>query len=175
MPHYQVESILKELEIPYTLVRPGFFMQNLTTTHLSEIRDENMVFVPTGNGKTNFIDVRDIGEIIALMFLDTKHLNEAYTITGETSYSYKEIAAHLSKHLHRNKEFINPNIIRFVTYHLRHGRKLGMTLVMLVLYSVVKSGNGDISTDTANTILGRKTLSIDAFIQDHKALLNGTE
>ncbi len=174
IPHYKVESFLKELEIPFTFVRPSFFMQNLTTTHLSEIRDEGMIFVPTGSGKTNFIDVRDIGEIIALMFLDTKHVNKAYTITGDTSYSYKEIADHLSKQLDRNIKFVNPNLIKFVSYHLRHGRKLGMTIVMLVLYSVVKSGNGDISTDTSSTILGRNTLTLDEFIQDNKALLNGT-
>lgn len=174
VPHYKVESFLKELEIPYTFVRPSFFMQNLTTTHLAEIRDENMVFVPTGDGKTNFIDVRDIGEIIALLFLDTKHVNKAYTLTGETSFSYKEIAEHLSKHLHRKIEFINPNPVRFLVYHLRQGRKLGMTMVMLVLYSVVKSGSGDITTDTSSALLGRKSLSLDEFIQDNKALLNGT-
>jgi uncharacterized protein YbjT (DUF2867 family) len=173
VPHYKVEVFLRELEIPYTFVRPSFFMQNLTTTHLSEIRDDKMVFVPTGKGKTNFIDVRDIGEVMALMFFDNKHQNQAYTITGDRSYSYQEIADYLTDGLGRKIEFINPNPLKFVAFHLKSGRKLAMTLVMLALYSVVKSGNGDISTTTSEEILGRKTRSLEEFIQDHKSLILG--
>lgn len=173
VPHYKIEKFLKELEIPYTFVRPGFFMQNLTTTHLPEIRDKQMVFTPTGKGRTNFIDVRDIGEIIALMFLDKKHLNKAYTVTGEKSYSYHEIASILTSGLGVNIEFINPHPIQFLRFHLRRGRKLAMTLVMLALYSVVKSGKGDISTTTSEEILGRKTIGLEEFIKDHKSLFFG--
>jgi uncharacterized protein YbjT (DUF2867 family) len=175
VPHRKVEDFVRELEIPYTFVRPSFFMQKLTTTHLSEIRDERMVFVPTGKGRTNFIDVRDIGEVMARMFFDKKHINQAYTITGEISYSYKEVAEHLTKGLGRDILFINPNPISFVSHHLKKGRALAMTLVMLALYSVVKSGNGDISTSTSQEILGRKTRSLDEFIEDHKSLLTGQE
>lgn len=62
VPHYKVEQAILELGIAYTFIRPSFFMQNLTTTHLPEIRDEARIFVPAGDGSTNFIDVRDIGE-----------------------------------------------------------------------------------------------------------------
>jgi uncharacterized protein YbjT (DUF2867 family) len=173
VPHHKVEVLLQKLQIPYTFVRPSFFMQNLTTTHLQEIKDDKRVFVPTGKGRTNFIDVRDIGEIMALMFLDERHLNHAYTITGERSYSYREIADALTEGLGRNIAFINPNPLRFVAYHLKRGRKLAMALVMLALYSVVKSGHGDITTTTSEEILGRKTRSLKEFIQDHKSLLIG--
>ncbi|MGM0432917.1 MAG: NmrA family NAD(P)-binding protein [Spirochaetota bacterium] len=175
IPHHKVEMLLKELEIPHTFVRPSFFMQNLTTTHLAEIRDDRMVFVPTGSGKTNFIDVRDIGEIISYMFLDERHLNKAYTVTGDQSYSYREVADHLSRGLGTNIRFVNPNPVRFLYYHLKHGRTLGMTLVMLVLYLVVKRGLGDITTTTSEEILGRKPRSLDTFIEDHRALLLGTQ
>lgn len=173
VPHHQVELLLRKLGLPYTFVRPSFFMQNLTTTHLSEIRDEKMVFVPTGKGKTNFIDVRDIGEVMALMFFDNKHLNKAYTITGERSYSYQQIADYLTVGLGAEIIFINPNPLRFVAFNLKRGRKLAMTMVMLALYSVVKSGKGDITTFTSEEILGRKTIGLEEFIHDHKNLLLG--
>jgi nucleoside-diphosphate-sugar epimerase len=149
-------------------------MQNLSTTHLSEIRDGKMLFVPAGKGKTNFIDVRDIGEITALMFLNEKHLNKAYTVTGERSVSYQEVADCLSEGLGVHITYVNPGPLRFVSFHLKRGRKLAMTLVMLALYSVVKSGNGDITTRTSEEILGRKTRNLEWFIQDHKHLFLGT-
>jgi uncharacterized protein YbjT (DUF2867 family) len=173
VPHYDVERGCIEMELPYTFVRPSFFMQNLTTSHLPEIRDEHRLMVPAGKGKTNFIDVRDIGEVMAKMFLDDSHIRKAYTITGQTSYGYEEIAQRLSVGLNRPIRYANPGILRFLAYHLARGRKLAMTLVMLALYTVVRLGKGDISTSTSEEILGRKPRSLDEFIQDHRSILLG--
>lgn len=172
IPHFKVEESIRELKIPYTFIRPSFFMQNLTTTHLSEIQNEGIIFVPAGEGKTNFIDVRDIGEIIAKTFLSQNYLNKAYTITGEKSYSYQEVAESLSLGLDTKIKYINPNPLSFVIGSLKRGRKLTMTLVMLALYSVVKSGKGDITTTVSQDILERKPISLQEFIKDHKLLLS---
>lgn len=174
VPHYDVEQTCISLGLPYTFIRPSFFMQNLTTTHLKEIRDDKMVFVPTGKGKTNFIDVRDIGEVMAKMLMDDEKIGKAYTITGEKSYSYKEIAEHLSIGLGEEIRFVNPGIPRFIARNLREGRKFMMTLVMVALYTVVKLGKGDITTDESEKILGRKTRSLDDFIADNRNLLKGS-
>jgi len=175
IPHNKVEHYLKELEIPYTFIRPSFFMQNLTTTHLPEIRDEQIFHVPTGKGKTNYIDVRNIGEIIALMFENKKHLNQAYTITGEISYSSQEIAEKLSQGLGRTIEFTNPRGLSFVFYHLKRGRKLSMALVMLTLYSIVKNGKADSTTNTSRELLGKEPISLEQFIEDHKSIFLGEQ
>src|SRR6056297_1635037 len=63
VPHYKIEKYIKEADIPYTFLRPSFFMQNLSTTHRLEIKENNEIFIPAGNGRTNFIDVRDIAEV----------------------------------------------------------------------------------------------------------------
>ncbi|AHC14054.1 NmrA family NAD(P)-binding protein [Salinispira pacifica] len=173
VPHYDVEQGCIEMNLPYTFVRPSFFMQNLTTTHLPEIRDEKRLMVPAGKGRTNFIDVRDIGEVMAKMFFDPSNIRKAYTITGQTSFSYQEIADHLTNGLGTPIRYAKPGMIRFVAYHLKRGRKLAMTLVMLALYTIVRLGKGDISTDTAEKILGRKPRTLDEFIADNRALLLG--
>jgi len=48
-----------------------------------------------------------------------------------------------------------------------------MILVMLALYTVVRFGKGDITTDTAQELLQRPPLSLDAYITDHKTLFRG--
>ncbi len=37
-PHYKVEKYIKESGVPYTFLRPSFFMQNLNSTHRDDIR-----------------------------------------------------------------------------------------------------------------------------------------
>jgi len=173
VPHNKVEGYLKKLNLPYTILRPSFFMQNLTTIHLEEIQKENQIFVPTGRGKTNFIDVRDIGEVTARVFTGDNHLFQEYTITGEHSYTYKEVARILSSELNRKISFVNPNPLSFVLYHIKKGRKPGMALVMLALYSVIKSGRGDISTSTTEELLERSPICLKDFIIHHKSILTG--
>lgn len=173
VPHQKIENLLNELVIPSTMVRPSFFMENLTTTHLTEIRDEGRLFIPAGNGRTNFIDGRDIGEIAANTLLEPGHIGMGYTITGPESFSYHQIASKLSSALGRPIEYTNPNPFWFIGYHLKKGRSLSMTLVMLALYSVVKSGNADITTSTSEEILGRPPRSLDQFIADNSSSFNG--
>ena len=62
VPHHGIEVLLKKSTLAWTLLRPSFFMQNLSTTHASDIRDRDEIYVPAGRGRTNFIDVADIGE-----------------------------------------------------------------------------------------------------------------
>lgn len=173
VPHRAAEDYLMELGLPYTIVRPSFFMQNLTTTHLAEIRDERRLFVPAGAGRTNFIDARDLGELCAALFEGEGHIGKAYTATGERSYSYGEVAERLSAALGTAIRYESPGPLRFLAYHLSRGRKLGMSAVMLALYSVVRFGKGDIGTGTTAELLGRAPRSLDAFIADHREALRG--
>lgn len=173
VPHYKVEQYCISLDLPYTFIRPSFFMQNLTTTHLSEIRNEKRVYVPAGEGKTNFIDVRDIAEIAAVLLTEEGHLGKGYTITGEKSYSHREIAAQLSAGLDEQITFTSPSPIRFIIHHLRRDTGFSMALLMVTIYSIVRFGKGDVSTETSEKILARKTRSLEEFIQDHKEILKG--
>ena len=169
VPHRKVELALHELAIPHSLLRPSFFMQNLTTTHLPEIRDENQLMIPAGKGKTNFIDGFDIACCAAEILLKPNLHNKAYTVTGLQSYSYQEIADKLSQVLGRTITYKNPGALGFLAYH-RKKRALGMSLVMLALYSIVKLGKGDITTTDTEIILQRKPKDLTTFLLDHRHL-----
>jgi len=173
LPHNAVEQACKALDLPATIIRPSFFMQNLTITHLVEIRDERTVYTPTGEGRTNFIDARDIGDIAARILLDPSHIGKAYTVTGARSYSYGQVAEELSVSLDDDIRFANPGPIWFIAAHLRKGRSLKMTLVMLFLYTTVKLGRGDITTNDAESLLGRPPRSLRDFLADYKGCLSG--
>ena len=60
VPHAKVEKLLLNGPVDYTLLRCGFFRQNLSTTHRQDIQTFDDIFIPAGKGKTAFIDVRDI-------------------------------------------------------------------------------------------------------------------
>ena len=66
VPHAKIEQLLQAGPATYTLLRAGFFMQNLSTTHRRDIVENDDVFIPAGKGKTAFVDTRDLAAVAAL-------------------------------------------------------------------------------------------------------------
>ncbi len=167
-PHYRVEKYIKEVGLPYTFLRPSFFMQNLTTTHLKEIKENDEIFIPAGNGKTNFIDVRDIAEVAFLALTENGHMNKAYELTGKKALSYYEIANILTDKLNRKITYKDPSIINFYKRKKKEGMNTGKIIVMIGLYTVAKFGMADSTTNEINKLLNRDPISFSEFVEDHK-------
>lgn len=89
-------------DMEYTLLRASFFMQNLLEVHRPDIVEHGEIFVPAGNGKTSFVDARDIGEAAAIVLTESGHVNQAYDLTGPEALDYGEVATIFSDVLGRS-------------------------------------------------------------------------
>jgi uncharacterized protein YbjT (DUF2867 family) len=169
-PHYAIEQVLRATSMKWTFLRPSFFMQNLTTTHREEIARRNEIFVSAGDGKTNFIDVQDIGEAAARVLLEAeKHSNAAYSLTGSTSYTYPEIAALLTKELGRRIVYANPSKLHFfLRKWLQERIPLMFVLVMIYLYHQTINGKADSYSPDLEWLLGHPPTSIEDFLERNK-------
>ena len=92
-PHHAVERHLRKRKAPYTFLRPNFFMQNLSTVYRDGIRERSEIYLPAAGAHTAFIDARDIGRVAARVFTEPGHLGRAYTLSGEQSLTYNQVAA----------------------------------------------------------------------------------
>ncbi|MEO0565861.1 MAG: SDR family oxidoreductase, partial [Chloroflexota bacterium] len=134
IPHAKIEAALRDSGLPWTFLRPGFFDQNLSTTHAADIRDRDTVFVPAGNGRTSFIDVRDIGAVTARTLTEEGHTEQAYTLTGDESLTYHEIATILSDVLGRPIRYAQPNPLHFLWREWRNGTPFPFAVTMTGIY-----------------------------------------
>lgn len=170
-PHHKIEKLIVESGLPFTFLRPGFFMQNLSTIHRDEIRLRNELFVPAGNGRTSFVDVRDVGAVAALALASStaEHLNKGYELTGSESPTYGEVAQLLTDVLGRRITYRNPSILRFIWQKwYKEGTPLGFTLVMVALYTVSKLGKADRLTSETKQLLGRNPTTLFQFVTDYR-------
>lgn len=108
VPHRKIEDIILGSGISSTFLRASFFMQNLSTTHAPDIREKDEIMVPAGNGKTSFIDVRDIAAVAAKALTDSGYENEAYSLTGDEALTYSDVAEILSRVLGRKIVYRKP-------------------------------------------------------------------
>jgi uncharacterized protein YbjT (DUF2867 family) len=175
VPHYAIERAIEQLNIPAVFLRCSFFMQNLNTTHRDNIRLRDRLFMPAGNGKTSFIDVRDIAAV-AVKFLTEEHhhsqelseINRAYELTGAVALTYYEVATIFTNVLGRPIHYTNPSIPIFIWQMLRQGFPLQFVLVMVGIYTTVRFGLADLMTSDIQQLLGRSPISIDRYVEDYR-------
>lgn len=167
VPHRWIEWKLNRLPIRATFLRPSFFMQNLTTTHCAEIRDESVLYMPAGEGRTAFIDARDIADVAAQVFTDPSMAGQALDLTGEDALTYDEVAEILSDVLGRPVEYADPSPLEFVSYARLQGYPWGFVIVMLGIYLAARFGQASRTTSTVEDILGRPPISFRQFAEDH--------
>lgn len=167
-PHHKIEQMILDLKLPYTFIRPSFFMQNLNTTHQEDIQQKHDLFVPAGNSRTSFIDTRDIGEIAGITLLDNQYLYQKLNITGPMALSYSEIAQIMTTTLGTSYTYSRPSLLHFRKVMLNRGLKKDFVNVMVILYLITQLGNAKEVTDTTAKVLGHQPRNIQNFIEDYK-------
>jgi len=167
-PHRKIEKEILRLKIPYTFLRPSFFMQNLSTTHLDEIKDEQVIYVPAGKGKTSFVDIRDISSVAAFSFTEESHLNQAYSLTGSESLDYYQVAEIFTKVLGKEIVYQDPSIFSFYFRLKSRGFPFAQRAIMTVIYSTAKLGLADRVTGDVKNILKREPITFERFVTGNK-------
>jgi uncharacterized protein YbjT (DUF2867 family) len=168
VPHYKIEQYLLASGVPYTFLRPSFFMQNLSTTHRAEIRDHDEIFVPAGRGKTSFIDVRDIAAVAALALTEDGHTNQTYSLTGDEALDYFQVAGLLSAVLDRPIVYRQPSLLRFIQRQRRSGTAWPFILVMSGIYTTARLGLAARLTGDLRRLLGRAPISMRRYLEDYR-------
>lgn len=167
VPHHALEVWLRESGLSWTFVRAAFFMQNLTTTHLTDVRDRGTIMVPAGKGGTAFVDVRDVAAVAAEALLHPeRHRNAAWTPTGPQALTYAQIASTLTDVLARPIRYPRPGLLRYA----RHARTVlgmpwGMVGVTCAIYTIARLGRAGGLTDDVRTVTGNNPTSFRDFAE----------
>lgn len=167
VPHAKIEKRLLTGPVPYTLLRCGFFMQNLSTTHRQDIQEHSDIFIPAGQGKTAFIDVRDIAAAAAKILTEPGHEQKAYPLTGSQAFDYHEVARLMSQELGRPITYSNPSLLRFVWRFWRRGYPLRYVSVVAAIYITTRFGAAATATPHLRNLLGHEPISPAQFVHDY--------
>ncbi|NBC09459.1 MAG: NmrA family NAD(P)-binding protein [Bacteroidetes bacterium] len=166
-PHYKMEQAIKRSGLPYTFLRAGFFMQNLLTAMLKDIRERDEIFVPASNNRFNFVDVDELGEVACKTLLETGHEYQAYTLVGTSPLDYYRVAGMLSSVLQRPIRYSNPSVVWFAIKKLIGGTALPFVIIMIILYRYTKLPPKDQYAHTLQRLLHRPPKQLLSFIEEN--------
>jgi uncharacterized protein YbjT (DUF2867 family) len=88
--------------IPFTILQPAPYMQNLLTNWKS-IVEEGVLCVPYSvDAKFSFIDLEDVADAASIVLGEKGHLNAIYELAGTPPASHVDVAEIFSHVLKRN-------------------------------------------------------------------------
>ncbi|AQX14966.1 hypothetical protein BKM78_02745 [Tessaracoccus sp. T2.5-30] len=169
-PHHQVEAYLKATRAPYTMLRPNFFMQNLSSTYAADIARHSEIRVPAGRSRTAFIDARDIGAVVARVLTEPGHDRKAYTLSGEQSLSYTDVAQIMSRVLGRPITYTRPTEHEYLAQLAADGRPADYIAVQKMIYRVVRLNASAVPNRSIRRLTGSPATRFDRFVNDHRDL-----
>ena len=112
VPHFAsklaVEDALREFGVPYTILRPGYYIQN--DINLKDALTGTGVYpMPIGTAGIATADMRDIAEAAAISLTEEGHEQQTYDIVGPTLISGPGNAALWSKLLGKEIKYTGHN------------------------------------------------------------------
>ncbi|SFQ21802.1 NmrA family NAD(P)-binding protein [Hymenobacter arizonensis] len=175
LPHHKTEQLLIAGGMPYTLLRPAYFMQNFTSTLRADLMEQHRIFLPAGKARFVLIDVRDIGDVAAIVLADpiTRHHNQAYTLTAQNRLTFQQMADQLTAGLGRPIAYESPSPWRFYRTKRREGLSRGFVLIMLLLHYLPRFTATPPISDAVSRITGRPPREFADFVADNRAQLLG--
>jgi len=170
VPHHKIERRLVSSGVPYTMLRPAYFMQNFTSTLHDELVRRHRIFLPAGNARFTLVDVRDIARVAALVLTQpgTRHHGRAYTLTSETPLNFAQMAAQLTNGLGTPITYVSPSAWRFFRTLQRDGREPGLILVMMLLHMLPRFTGTPPVTHTVAEVTGRAPVEFAQFVEAHR-------
>ncbi|MBC7598589.1 MAG: NmrA family NAD(P)-binding protein [Polaromonas sp.] len=170
IPHHKIEQRLVSGGVPYTLLRPAYFMQNFTSTLHDELMRGHRIFLPAGNARFTLVDVDDIARVAAQVLTQpgTQHHGQAYTLTSQTPLSFQQMADQLTTGLGTPINYVSPNPWRFYRTLRRDGGEPGLILVMLLLHMLPRFTGTPPVTHTVAELTGRTAIEFAQFVAAHR-------
>jgi uncharacterized protein YbjT (DUF2867 family) len=103
--HWQklrVEEMLFEAGLPFTILQPAPYMQNLLA-NWKNILEEGVLRVPYSvHSQFSFVDLEDVAEAARVLLMEPNHRNAIYELAGTAPMSHSEVAEICSRQLDRD-------------------------------------------------------------------------
>ncbi|GHB72594.1 SDR family oxidoreductase [Persicitalea jodogahamensis] len=173
IPHHKIEKLITESGIPFTFLRPAYFMQNFTTTLREDLVERKQIFLPADNARFTLIDVRDIGAVAAQVLVrPDKYANKAFDLTSEEPLMFRQMAEKLSRGLGRTINYESPTLWEFFREKRREGYSMGLIVVMAVLHYLPRFQKTPPLSPWVEKITGSAPISFEQFVCDNSEVLS---
>jgi len=103
---YKIEEMLKASGLPWTMLKPTFYMQN-TMMAAQTITSDGVIYWDMKDGKLGMIDVRDIADTALAVITGEGYESKSYILTGPEAISFNDVAKTFSDVLDNEIKYVS--------------------------------------------------------------------
>lgn len=164
--HFAIEKEIRASGLAWTMLRPSTFMQNFINYYGCDPAKDCQFYLPHGQGKVNWIDARDVGEVAAKALTTNGHEGKVYNLTGPEALNDAECAALLSQAWGHRYTYVD--VPEEMARQAMEGMKAPFWLVDAFgeLNFLVKNGYSSALTNGVKELLGKDARSFAQWAQD---------
>jgi uncharacterized protein YbjT (DUF2867 family) len=166
IPYRQAELLLERSGTPYVILRPNWFSDNFHTVWRAGIQ-QGVIALPAGDGKSSFIDARDIAASAAGALRSDEFNGRAFNLTGPEALSYSDAAAVLSQVAGRPVTYTPVTDDVFIENIVAAGVPREYAAFLASIFYPVREGWTAQVTGDVQTLTGQAPRSLETYARDH--------
>jgi uncharacterized protein YbjT (DUF2867 family) len=169
---YRIEEMIKSSGMPWTILKPTFYMQN-TMMAARTIASDGVIYWDMKDGRLGMIDVRDIADAAFGAITQNGHESKSYILTGPETVSFHDIAHIFTRVLAREVKYVN--VPGEASFQAMIG--MGMPEWIAKGYQELSEGFSDnfanSTTNNVEILTGHKARSFEQFAADFAQVFAG--
>lgn len=170
IPYRQIEIALEKSGVAFVILRPNWFSDNFHTYWKAGI-DHGQIAVPAGEGKSSFIDVRDIAGSAAAALTTDRFDGRAFNLTGPEALGYAEAAAILAKVVGRPIAYSAVDDATFIGILTSAGVPADYATFLASIFHPVREGWTAAVTGDVEELTGKAPRSVATYAADNDEAL----
>jgi len=164
--HAMVEESVKASGIPWTILRPHYYMHNLLSSAAS-VASDGVLYMNMGDAPVGMIDARDVGVFAASVIENpARHVGKVYTPTGPEKTTMAQAAESLSEVLGKPVKYIALPQVAAREAMLGFGLPRWFVGNVVDYGTVYSGGWGDFVTSDFKDVTGHEARSFKQFATD---------
>jgi uncharacterized protein YbjT (DUF2867 family) len=105
--HVESDRELAASGVPYAIVRPNLFFQNIAESTLPSVDGGGRFYVNAGAARISMVDTDDVAAVARVLLTEPGHEGEAHAVTGPAPVSYQDVASALGDRLGRSITYVD--------------------------------------------------------------------
>jgi uncharacterized protein YbjT (DUF2867 family) len=164
--HWEIEEALKASGLEWTILRPGFFMQNFLNM-AGMVKGQGKVMMPVpADVDIGMIDVRDTGDVAASVLTSEGHNGKTYFLAGPNR-TPSDFTAALSKELGKEIPFVQVPMEGAVGAMKERGMPDWLIDHQAKLMGILGEGKMAGTNDYIEQFSGHAPRSLEDFVKDN--------
>jgi uncharacterized protein YbjT (DUF2867 family) len=163
--HTTCDRYLEDSGLPYVIVRPNLFLQNIPESTIPAIDASGTFYADAGEARISMVDTRDVAAVAAFALTEPGYAGAHFDVTGPEALSYTDVAAKLTSVLGRRISYVGASDDAVRQALLGAGLTAWFAGALVGLYQDYRrSGTGGYAaqvTETVQRLTGRPARSLD--------------